>query len=207
MLGVIYTYTIPVIAFVLWKKKYSARLFPFVIGFFVYLSILIPRYMVRLMILTPELKQEHIWGYYLTNAIISALFEELMRYGVFKAVLKDSYSEWSDCVSYAIGHGFCEILLTYKVWGHGLSDSLFDGFMVFFGVAASIAMTSLVFKSVHYDEDKTCLIKALIMHVLLNADRALYFTGTMGAVAYMFVDLGLTIAACVYSYRTVRENL
>lgn len=207
MLGVIYTYAIPTIAFILWKKKYSARLFPFVIGFCVYLSILIPRYMVRLMILTPEFKDEHIWGFYLTNAIISALFEELMRYGVFKGVLKDHYSEWSDCVSYAIGHGFCEIFLTYKVWGNGLSDSLFDSFMVFFGVAASIAMTSLVFKSVHYDEDKTCLIKALIMHVILNADRALYFTGTMSAGAYMFVDLGLTAAACVYSYKTVKEDL
>ena len=112
---------LPVILWIVWKKKTSARAFPLIVGVVAYIFISILRVLPRAVILNDDVKQSP-WLYYLLSALISGILEEAGRYLVFRHAIAN-YDRWADSVSYGIGHGGWEMLMT-----DGVNGFSFDAF-------------------------------------------------------------------------------
>lgn len=104
---------LPVVMFILLRRRTKASAFPLAVGFATYMVLSWVRGIFRAILYTDELKQTQ-WALSLVSAILSGVIEEAARYFAFRCLLKH-HDRWKDAVSYGIGHGGCECILASAV--------------------------------------------------------------------------------------------
>ena len=202
-LSYIIVYFVPLFLWIAWKRKVSARVFPLIAGMGAYILISLLRGVARLVVLNDGVK-ETAWLYYLLSALLSGVFEEVGRYIVFRFAMPN-HDRKSDCVSYGIGHGAIEVILT-----HNLTDfTLFDDFITIYDLvtaaAFSVSMSVLVFAAVHYAENKKGLIAAIVLHTAIDFTLVLEYYGVVSFGILILIHLAFTVGTCYLAYRVFRH--
>ncbi|MBR1898919.1 MAG: YhfC family intramembrane metalloprotease [Oscillospiraceae bacterium] len=112
---------LPVILWIIWRKKAHAAWIPLIAGVVGYLFIGTFRGAARALFLTPL--QDTPWLFYILQAVFAGVFEEGGRYLIFRYGIPQ-HDRYTDAASYGIGHGGLEHLIV------GWQSSLFFGFVV-----------------------------------------------------------------------------
>lgn len=194
-------YSVPVVLWIIWKRKTSASVFPLLIGICTYMLISILRGIARGVIYTDSLQTDPLM-FYFVSALLSGVFEEVGRFVVFRQNFVES---WTDCVSYGIGHSSIEIIITHMTWEKNIIDSLIDSYDFAMGISFSIAMSMLVYIAANYSDSKKFLAIAIGLHTLIDFMFAGYFLGTFTIGEHSLIHLLFIIGVCYFSYRVYRH--
>ena len=200
------SFSVPIITWILMRKKYDARWFPLIVGVFSYaILISLPRSAARFIILNDGVK--HIpFLYYLLEALLSGIFEEVGRYMVFRYLIP-KYDEWRDCCAYGLGHCVAEAVLISHFIDNTLSDSIIESISDLTGIAFSIAMSVMVFTAVHFRSDRKLLYLAVGFHTLIDFVSGLYFMKYIGLIELEVFHLMIIAGACYTAYRVYRKTV
>ena len=202
----LFTYIIPVTAWVIWKKKTNASWLPLVIGFVAYTCVILPRFLLRTMVSYNELHETNVFLYYLARGIISGGCEEGMRLLVFMFILKSTdKSGWVNCVTYGLGHGACESLLTTDLADCGLSDCIFNGCGFVANMAFSAAMSVIVYAAVIQVQDKRLFFLAYGLHFAADIVPLFLETEVVGFAGYLLLDLLFIAVCCLCAFKVYRS--
>lgn len=201
----IISYSVPVIVWIVWKRKADARTFPLIIGMASYMCISLLRGLARWVILTDSLRRDP-WMFYIVSALLSGVFEEVGRYLVFCYVIP-YYDRRDDCISYGIGHVTIEIILTQSFIKYDIIDSLLscDDFVT--GIAFSVAMSVFCFAAANY-YNKKLLAVAIGLHTIIDIIPAFYFMEKITIGELMFLHplyIAIVCFPAYLVYRTFRE--
>lgn len=200
------TYSVPVAAWLIWKKKTKASALPLVIGFVAYTCVILPRFMLRALISYDELRQTNILLYYLARGIISGGCEEGMRLLVFTFILKSAgKSGWVNSMAYGIGHGACESLLTTDLADCGAAECFFYGFGFLENMAFSASMSVLVYAAAVHARDKKLFFAAYALHFCADVIPLFYELEAVGFVGYLIMDMLFSAGCCVFAYKVFRS--
>lgn len=112
---------LPVVLWMIWRKKSRAAWTPLLVGVVGYLFIGTARGLARTILLTPM--QDTPWAFYLWQAVFAGVFEEGGRYLIFRLVMPDR-DRYPDAASYGLGHGGLEHIIINR------NNALFFGFVV-----------------------------------------------------------------------------
>ena len=193
---------VPVVTWIVWKRKAFARTFPLIIGMISYMFISLLRGLVRVVVLTDSLKRDP-WMFYIVSALLSGVFEEVGRYLVFLYAIP-TYDRRDDCISYGIGHGAIEGILTHKdVLNNDLIDSILDCGAFATGIAFHTAMSVLVFAAAHYDKKKL-LAAAIGLHTIVDIIPAFYYMDKITVGELLLLHTGYVIIMCWLAYMVYR---
>lgn len=203
VLNYLIVYLPPLVIWFFWKRKNSARALPLVVGMGAYILLSLLRGVARIPVLNDGVK-EIPWLFYLLSAALSGVFEEVGRYVVFFFVMRN-YDRWSDCVSYGIGHGAIEIILTHNLTDFTLFDDLITTYDLVTGAAFSVAMSVLVFAGVHYAENKKGLFAAIALHTVIDFTLVLEYYGIASFGVVILIQLAFDILICYLAYRVFRR--
>lgn len=195
-------YAVPIIVWIIWKKKVSASTFPLIVGFIAYIFISFARGIARLM--TTNNMQGIPWLFYLCSALLSGIFEESGRYIVFRYCIP-KYNRWTDCVSYGLGHISAETFLTHRPWESDIYDSMWEGYDFIWSIAFSIAMSVLIFAAVHYAESKILLFTAIGLHTAIDIMAVFELREKINFFEMMFLHPLFIVAMCYLAYRVFRH--
>lgn len=195
------SYLIPIVAWIVWKRKASARTFPLIIGIASYMFISLLRGFARVVV-TDSLRGDP-WMFYIVSALLSGVFEEVGRYLVFCYAIP-LYDRRDDCISYGIGHGGIEIILTHGFIKYDIIDSLLECDDFVRGIAFSAAMSVLVFAAAHY-YNKKLLAAAIGLHTIIDIIPAFYFMDKITIGELMFIDALYIIIMCWIAYMVYRS--
>ena len=203
VLNYLIVYLPPLVIWFFWKRKNSARVLPLVVGMGAYILLSLLRGVARIPVLNDSVK-EIPWLFYLLSAALSGVFEEVGRYIVFRFAMRN-YDRWSDCVSYGIGHGAIEIILTHNLTDFTLFDDLITTYDLVTGAAFSVAMSVLVFAGVHFAENKKGLFAAIALHTVIDFTLVLEYYGIASFGAVILIQLAFDILICYLAYRVFRR--
>lgn len=195
-------YTVPIAAWIIWKRKFKARTLPMIIGMIAYMFISIFRGMARLIVLNDNLR-EHIWLFYIVSALLSGIFEEAGRYIVFRYCIP-YYDRWTDCVSYGMGHGAVEVFLTHYTLENDFYDSLIDGQDFLWSMLFSVTMSILVFSTVHHTDHQKFLLLAIGLHTAADILPAFFLNDMLTLGESFCSELLFLIGVCYLAYRVFR---
>ena len=113
----VFAVAFPLILFFMWKKKNGCKIKPFIVGavVFVLFAQLLEGLLHSVCLLgnnsISAFLNSHFIAYALYGGLAAGVFEETGRFIAFKTVLKNS-DNIADSVSYGIGHGGIEVILT-----------------------------------------------------------------------------------------------
>jgi len=106
---------IPIVLFLIFRKKYKADIAPFFFGFAVFIIFaLIIEGSINVLILKSSIGkaiQGNIWLYAIFGGLMAGLFEETGRFTAFKTVLKKYWRNNMNGLMYGAGHGGFEAFL------------------------------------------------------------------------------------------------
>ena len=163
------------------------------------------RGLVRVVVLTESLKRDP-WMFYIVSALLSGVFEEVGRYLVFCYAIP-YYDRRDDCISYGIGHGAIEVILTHSLIKADIIDSLIDCSDFATGIAFHAAMSVLVFAAAHY-YNKKLLFAAIGLHTIIDIIPAFYLMDRITFEELTFIYPLYIIIVCWLAhivYRNFRE--
>ena len=163
----------------------------------------LPRGLVRLVILNDEIKQTP-WLYYILSALLAGLFEEVGRYVVFKRIIPNN-DRWSDAIAYGIGHAMTEEVILSHLSDCGVYEAFWGAFEVACGVIFSIAMSVLVFVSVHHADNKKFMYIAVGLHTFMDILGSLLLMHIISFELSIIIIPLFTACVCVYAYRVYKE--
>lgn len=112
---------LPILLFLLFRKKYRADVAPFFVGcaVFIVFALILEGILNRLILSSAAGKtiQGNIWLYGAFGGFMAGLFEETGRYAAFKTVLKKKLGNDRNALMYGAGHGGIEavVLLTLSM--------------------------------------------------------------------------------------------
>lgn len=112
---------LPILLFLLFRKKYRADVAPFFVGcaVFIIFALILEGIVNRLILSSAVGKtiQGNIWLYGAFGGFMAGLFEETGRYAAFKTVLKKKLGNDRNALMYGAGHGGIEavVLLTLSM--------------------------------------------------------------------------------------------
>ena len=112
-IGAFFGWFMPLIMWIVWRKKKHTAYFPFISGIVAYILISLVRMVVRIIFLRGVLRN------HFTDGLISGVCEEVGRFLVFRYALYE-YKDPKNAVSYGIGHGGWEMFIVYGL--NGLSS-------------------------------------------------------------------------------------
>ncbi|MEA4847234.1 MAG: YhfC family glutamic-type intramembrane protease [Clostridiaceae bacterium] len=105
---------IPVVLFLVFRKKYKADVLPFFIGcaVFIVFALLFESFIHNLIFVTVTGKAilNNIWLYGIYGGLMAGLFEETGRYTAFKTVLRRKRGNNQNALMYGAGHGGFEAI-------------------------------------------------------------------------------------------------
>ena len=114
---------IPVVLFLIFRKKYKADILPFFIGCAIFiLFALILESIIHSLVLASEAGRaitNNIWVYGIYVGLMAGLFEETGRFTAFKTVLKKNLGNNPNALMYGAGHGGFEAI--YLLVGNMIS--------------------------------------------------------------------------------------
>ena len=175
LIELMYALALPAVLFILHRRRTDAKAFPLIVGFLTYLVVSWVRGVFRLFIPAEGLIVQAFF-----NALLSASMEETGRHFSMKRIL-NGYIEPHNAVSYGIGHGGCELimstglsvlnaLITSVQTGQG-DNSLFLVILgmitMLTGILTHICLSLIVFKGVGTDSRKYLFI-AMAIHFATN---------------------------------------
>ena len=163
----------------------------------------LPRGLVRLVILNDEIKQTP-WLYYILSALLAGLFEEVGRYVVFKRIIPNN-DRWSDAIAYGIGHAMTEEVILSHVFDSSIYEAFWGAFEVACGVTFSIAMSVLVFVSVHHADSKKFMYIAVGLHTFIDILGSLLLMHIISFELFMLLETLFIAGVCVYTYRVYKN--
>ncbi|MCR5123522.1 MAG: YhfC family intramembrane metalloprotease [Ruminococcus sp.] len=200
------TYSFPVAAWLIWKKKTNASALPLVIGLVAYTCVILPRFMLRALISYNELRQTNIFLYYFARGIISGGCEEGIRLAVFTFILKSSdKSGWVNSIAYGLGHGACESLLVTDLADCGLADCVFNGLGFLENMAFSASMSVLVYAAAVHARDKKLFFAAYALHFCADVIPLFYELEGVSFVGYLLLDMLFSAGCCVFAFKVFRS--
>ena len=199
--NIMMSYFVPVVLWIVWKRRTSASIFPLLMGMAAYIIISLFRGIARGIVYTDSLMADPVM-FYFVSALLSGVFEEVGRFIVFRHTIVDS---WVDCVSYGIGHSSIEIIITHMAWEKDIIDCLIDGFDFATGISFSVAMSALVYAAANYENSKKFLAAAIILHTLIDFMFAGYFLGTFTLGEHLIMHVLFIIGTCYFSYRVSKH--
>lgn len=104
---------IPIILFIIFRKKYKADIKPFFVGcaVFIVFALIIEQFFHAIILTSDAGKviQSNIWLYGFYGGLMAGLFEETGRLVAFKTVLKKNLSNDKNSLMYGAGHGGVEV--------------------------------------------------------------------------------------------------
>lgn len=195
-------YAVPIVIWIIWKKKMSASSFPLIVVFIAYIFISLARGLTRLM--TTDNLHGIPWLFYFVSALLSGIFEKTGRYIVFRYCIP-KFNRWTDCISYGIGHISAETILTYRPWEIDIYSCMWAGNEFVWAIAFSIAMSVLVLAAAHHAESKTLLFVAIGLHTAIDVMAALELKGHINFVEMMVLHPLFIVGMCYMAYRVFRH--
>lgn len=193
-------YSVLFVILIVWRRKTSASILPFILGIVSYMCISLFRGLTRGIILN-ESVQAHVVLYYVLSAILSGVFEEGGRYVVFRPFI----GNWVDCVSYGIGHSAAETLLTHRFWEGDIWGNLFISYDLIVYISFSVAMSALVFVAANYADNKKFLLAAVALHTAIDIVPIGFFQGKMTIGEIMLIDLLFVAGCCYFAFRVYQH--
>lgn len=187
ILNIVIAYSVPVILWLVWRRKASARVFALVVGILSYMFISLFRAAARIVVLNDSVK-ENVWLFYFMSAMLSGVFEEVGRYVVFRYIFENS-DRRSDSVSYGFGHGAIEIVLTRGIIGNTFLESAFVAYDFASIIVFSSAMSVLVYAAAHYENSRKYLALAIVLHTTIDFFAGFFFSGLIDAGEMMLLDM------------------
>ena len=109
----LFAFLLPIVLWIVWRRKTKAAARPLVIGFFGYMVTSWVKAFMRNVVIA-GITREVNWLYYLLLVVVCSVLEEMCRFVCMKYPLQ-CYDRWIDGVSYGIGHGGCELMLSTSV--------------------------------------------------------------------------------------------
>lgn len=191
------------------RHRTNASLIPSVTGFVTYMIVSWIRALFRMLIVSDGSVYAIV-----CSAILSGVTEEIGRYFAFRRVIA-GYSEPKDAISYGIGHGGCEIILSTGMLmlneliiaaetSAQLTSTLF--FTVFFtvsGMIFHISLSLLVFFSVHYRDSKRYFPIAIAIHTAADIIGGLC---VHSFVLMMMTEIFVSAALILYTRYVYKKN-
>lgn len=195
-------YAVPIVIWIIWKRKTSSSAFPLIVGVIAYIFISLARGLARMM--TTDNLHGIPWLFYFVSALLSGIFEETGRYVVFRCCIP-KYNNWTDCISYGLGHISAETILTYRPWESDLYDCIWGGYEFVWSIAFSAAMSVLVFAAVHHAESKKLLFAAIGLHTAIDIMAVFELKGHINFLEMMFLHPLFIVVMCYFAYRVFRH--
>lgn len=144
------------------------------------------------------------WTFYIVSALLTGVFEEVGRYLVLNYAVMGNNS-LTDCISYGIGHGVIEIILTNRTYENiSIAESLLDGYECVRLILFSAAMSALIYVVIHYSDTKKFLAAAVIFHAVIDIIPAFYLQDQMTIGELMIIDQIYILAVCYFAYWVCR---
>lgn len=109
----LFAFLLPIVLWIIWRRKTKAAARPLIIGFFGYMVTSWIKAFMRNVVIA-GITGEVTLLYYLLLVVVASVLEEMCRYVCMKYPLQ-CYDRWIDGVSYGIGHGGCELMLSTSV--------------------------------------------------------------------------------------------
>jgi uncharacterized membrane protein YhfC len=209
---------IPVVLFLIFRKKYKADIAPFFVGcaVFIVFALLLEGSINSLIFTSSAGKaiQSNIWFYGIFGGLMAGLFEETGRFTVFKTILKKNCSNNRNALMYGAGHGGIEAFyilvfgmvsnivmavmlnadmaekLTAGVTDEAKLQTLYTIFAALAGTAPVAFLMSIVER-----------IAALVLHVSLSV--LVWFAAKNGGKCFWFYPLALLLHATVNSVAVI----
>ena len=209
---------IPIVLFIIFRKKYRADIMPFFVGcaVFIVFALLIERSINSLIFISSVGKaiQSNIWFYGIFGGLMAGLFEETGRFTVFKTVLKKNCLNDKNALMYGAGHGGMEAfyILVFSMASNivmsvmlnaGMADKLTAGvtdeaklqtlYTIFAALAGTAPMTFLM--------SVVERIAAVALHISLSV--LVWFAAKNGGKCFWFYPLALLLHAAVNSVAVI----
>ncbi len=161
VLELIYLFALPAAMLYILRRKRNGRIFPAVCGFIGYMFISFVRAFFWLFVPAGAM----------SNAVLSGITEECGKFLIMKYII-NSYDRHEDSVSYGIGHGGSELILANAaimingiLSGEAAPGSIPEIVGAANSMVSHIALTMLVYISVHYRDSRKFLLYAVLIHI------------------------------------------
>ncbi|MBQ8960037.1 MAG: YhfC family intramembrane metalloprotease [Ruminococcus sp.] len=214
---------LPFVVFHFWRKKTGAPYKPALIGMAVFM-VVIP---VKNLLMKTIGPTDHPWIYYMMSASLAGIFEECGRYFAFSRLL-GSYDDRKHCISYGIGHGSIECLvsgylslqeLIVALWINGggqdkSAEMLADShplISVFFFLSSAetlvfhIALSVIVFAAVHKLDGRKFLFAAIGAHAIIDMCAGLMYMGKLDSLELFLLDIPMTVVLVIAARAVYRD--
>ena len=209
VIELIYVILLPLFLYICHRRRTGAAVIPSITGFLTYMVVSWIRALFRTLIVSDGSISAVVW-----SAVLSGVLEEVGRHVAFSKVIEGS-SEPRDAISYGIGHGGCEIVLstgmimlnefiTAVETSTQLTSTLIPTVLfTMSGMLFHISLSMLVFISVHYRESKRYFPVAIGIHIAADIIGGL----SAGNFALMFLtELLVSVALVLYTRYVYKKN-
>ena len=214
---------LPFLLFHFWRKRTKAAYLPALIGLAVFI-VVIP---VKNLLMKSFGLEDTPWVYYILSASLAGVFEECGRYFAFRKPLRN-YDDRKHCISYGIGHGAVECVvsgylsfqqLIVALWINGggqdksaemLADSHPLVSVIFFLNSAMtfvfhIALSVVVFAAARKLNGRKYLFAAIAFHAVSDILIAFRYMGKLEGLDLFLLDLPITAVLCYVAWFIYRE--
>lgn len=219
---------IPIATAIVWVKKYHGKAFPILVGiitFFVFANVLENLlHMVCLMVDNPVSRflNGNTAAYVIYGAFAAGIFEETGRYAAFRIFLREE-NDRRTAVSYGIGHGGVEVILTlflnYLVMGLALMavgtsnedkyaqiipaiQTMIPGLTIVALLERTVAMlfhigaSVLVFAAAKDKRFGLLYPAAIVLHAVMDIPAALYQRGILSIGVTEAIIAAFSLVVC-----------
>ena len=177
---------IPLVLFLVLRKKYKADIMPFFIGVFVFaLFALVLEGGINLLIFTSPLGttiKSNLWLYAAVAGLMAGIFEETGRFVAFKTVLRKKLGNDRNALMYGAGHGGFEVI-----------------YILYIGMVSNIVI-SLMLNAGYYDtlsagitDEATLAALNASLETLSTTAPAMFMVGVVERIAAVAAHLSFSV--------------
>ena len=222
---------IPIILFLVGRKKLKADIMPFFTGcaVFIVFALVLEGIINSLIFLSPAGAkiQSNIWLYGILGGFMAGLFEETGRFAAFKTVLKKKRDKDVNALMYGAGHGGIEVFILLVV---SMSSNIVFSIMLNNGMTevltagvkdtAALVQLDNVFKTLSNTAPEMFLVSiierigALVLHISLSVlvwfaakNRRYILLYPLALLLHMFMDAALVIIASYIKNVLILEGI
>lgn len=204
-LELVYLFALPAVMLYILRRKQNGKIFPAVCGFIGYMFISFIRAFFWMLVPAGAL----------SNALLSGITEECGKFFIMKYLI-NSYDTPEDSVSYGIGHGGSELILANAaiminniLTGEAVPSGIFEIVGAANAMVSHIALTMLVYISVHYRESRKFLFYAVLIHIADDFIKAILIKNLDSVpcfILFVIVPYIFTAGTVILAHKYIKDT-
>jgi len=209
---------IPLILFLILRKKYKADILPFFIGFavFIIFALAIEGPINRLILTSDfgKVLQSNIWYYGIFGGLMAGIFEETGRYTAFKTILKRNQRNDRNALMYGAGHGGFEAyyilffsMVSYIVMAIKLNAGMQDALTSGVTDPATLQTLNATFAVLASTPPATFLMSIVeriaAVGIQMSLSVLVWFAAKDGGKTFLFYPLAIVLHTLVNAFAVI----